>query len=158
MADTPTTSIIEGVAMKALKRAWLTSAIIFALVFLTACSREFFIKPSGQFGQQVTFQFHKSIGANEPVTLNIVELVVQEKKAESDWQTVWELKGKQSLNAITYAKKYEGLEEIVSAKPLSREARYRVLASELGWSTPKGYSAVYFVFDQNGSVIATDPR
>jgi hypothetical protein len=151
-------SINEKAEMKALRRAWLVSTIFLTLVSLTACSRGFIIKPSGQFDQQLTFEFYKSIGANEPVTLNIVEFVIQEKKTESNWQTVWQLKGKQSLNAITYAKKYERLEEIVSPKPISREAEYRVLASELGSSTPIGYSTLYFAFDQSGTVTAVDPK
>lgn len=138
-------------------RGWLACILIALSVLLTACSREFVVKPSGSINGPIVFSFYKSMEATEPAAFNIVEFVVQEKKSDSVWVAVWELKGKQSLNAITYGKSYDRLKEVVSAKSLSQGAKYRVLVSELGRTSPIGYSGVYFAFDQGGAVIVTNP-
>lgn len=131
---------------------------VIALLCLTASSRAFITKPDGCLSDGVVFHFYESADAKQASKLNIIEFVVQEQKSEKEWTTMWELKGKYSLDALRYGEKYGGLTESASARPLSRTAKYRALVSEQAWLNPIGYSAVYFVFDENGSVVVSGPK
>jgi len=123
-----------------------------AILFLTSCSRTFVIKPIGQFGKQITFQFYKTASDVDPSKFSIVEFVVQEQVDTDKWVTVWELTGDQSLDRIEYGMKYKGLDEVVSAKPFSKDKQYRVLVLEITWPNPKGYAGVSFSFQNDGTI------
>jgi hypothetical protein len=128
-----------------------------ALACLTGSSRAFITKVDGSLTDAVVFHFYLSVNDAEPSKIRVVEFVVQEKKSQKEWVTVWELRGAQTLGAITYGSKYNGLSETVPVKPLLRTEKYRVLVSERAWLSPTGYSAVYFMFDQDGRAFATKP-
>ncbi len=123
-----------------------------AILFLTSCSRTFVVKPIGQFGKQITFQFYKTASDVDPSEFSIVEFVVQEQVDADKWITIWELAGDQSLDRVEYGKEYEGLDEVVAATPFSKDRQYRVLASEITWPNPKGYAGVSFSFQSDGTI------
>lgn len=136
------------------KNRYLFTVVVLALALCTtSCSRSFFIKPQGEFGQPIVFQFYKSENDVQSSKFKIIEFVVQEQVDGSKWVTVWELSGEQSLHAIEYGNQYEYLDEVIVSKPLLRKANYRALASEITWPNPKGYSAVAFSFDENGKLV-----
>lgn len=131
-----------------------------ALLCLTGSSRAFITQVEGSLANTVSFHFYRLPGDGQRVRLRIVEFVVQEGTGQGEWTTVWELKGKRSLDTITYGLQYEGLSEVVRAKPLSRGTQYRALVSERSWLRPTGYSTVYFEFesDERGVVSTNEPR
>src|SRR5262249_21437776 len=94
------------------------------------------------------------------VPYTITELVVQEQQGtRGEWSIVWEIHGSQRSSSIEYGSHYPGLEEVIPAKPLSREGVYRVLARELSWPNPEGGSSVTFSFRDDGTLVesATPP-
>lgn len=139
------------------KRFFAVALAIVAALCLTGSSRAFVTKVDGSLAGEVSFRFYLSANDAQPAKLRIVEFVVQEQKSEKQWTTAWEVKGKQSLDGITYGAKYESLSEMAPAKPLARGTKYRALVSERAWLKPTGFSAVYFAFDENGKVSTTGP-
>ena len=133
----------------------LVIALLLALP-QAGCSRTFVIEVNGDGRGQVTFSFQGSEEDVGRVFLNIVEFVVQEQTPDGRWVATWELQGSQRLNSIDYGAKYDGLKEVSPAKPLSRGGRYRALASELSWPSPKGHSAVAFSIQTDGSLGLSD--
>jgi hypothetical protein len=123
-------------------------AVLLIGLTLLSCSRTFTIKPEGNVHESIEFTFYRN---DEPVELRVVEFVVQREAPDGSWSVVWELQGEEDLNSIEYGKEYEGLSIVVPPEPLQPKSRYRALASELAWPTPKGHSAVAFSFDESGN-------
>lgn len=103
------------------KRFFAVALAIVAALCLTGSSRAFVTKVDGSLAGEVSFRFYLSANDAQPAKLRIVEFVVQEQKSEKQWTTAWEVKGKQSLDGITYGAKYESLSEMAPAKPLHEE-------------------------------------
>lgn len=110
------------------------------------------MEPSGQYGQVIVFRFYE-VADRAPSKHNIVYLTVLEKQDNDEWQVVWALTGKQSLEEVEYGGQYEGLREIAPAKPLSLTHQYRVDASDLPRLEPIGYAAAEFGFDRSGALL-----
>jgi hypothetical protein len=150
--------IEESAPVKAQRnRVSIVAFGLVALLCLTGSSRAFIVKPEGSLSAAISFRFYLSPN-DKPLRLNIVEFVVQERQGEMEWNTAWELKGKQSLEAIIYGARYESLTEVTSAKPLSRGMKYRALVTEQSWMSPRGYSATYFVLDERGAIAVSEPK
>jgi hypothetical protein len=135
----------------------LIVAFVLAAISLTSCSRSFVIRPSGQFGDAITFYFFEH-GRDKPSRLGIQRLVVQERKSEREWIIVWEVTGDAALESLTYGVQPFGMKEVVAAEPLSSKAEYQVLASEVTWPNPIGYAQVRFTFDEAGLISILKER
>lgn len=136
-------SLIRPLAMVALVAA--------CPICLSSCSRMFIVEPVGHYGQTITFAFYEPAD-KKPSKHNILDLTVQEKKEDDEWRVVWAIVGKQSLEEVEYGKQYEGLNELVPAKPLSLTGQYRVSVSERSlWGM--GYASAEFDFDRSGALL-----
>jgi hypothetical protein len=127
------------------------------LLFLVACSRVFYVKPAGRLGEAITFPFYEEVADGKPTDHTITQFAVQERTG-TNWTLVWGLTGNRSLSAITYGAKYEGFTEAMPAKPLSRGSKYRVVTSDLPRFKPAGAAVAYFVFDESGALVVSDPK
>ncbi|UVT16492.1 MAG: hypothetical protein H8K04_02695 [Nitrospira sp.] len=116
------------------------------------------IKPVGKIGEPLVFYFYEAANSSTSMRLNIVDFVVQEQKSDDKWDTIWQLNGEQSVEAITYGGRYKGLAETTSPKPLSLQGNYRVIAKDRPRFDPPGYSAVFFRFNEEGFLIVTSPH
>jgi hypothetical protein len=124
---------------------------------LAGCSGSFLTKVGGSLRDGVSFHFYLPEDKLRPAKLNVVNFVVQERKGDDEWAVVWRLEGKQSLEAVTYAARYEGLREVSAAIPLSQGARYRVLVSEEpSFGAPRS-SEGHFYIDESGAAVQTGP-
>lgn len=122
------------------------------IVYATACSRLFIVKPIGTYGNAIAFRFYDITG-EQPSRHNIVDLYVQEYIGDGKWSSVWMLKGKQSLEEIVYGQRYEGLTEVIPPKVLSLNGAYRVVVSDLPMFEPAGVASAGFAFDTSGNLI-----
>jgi hypothetical protein len=129
--------------------AGVTALVLIGLTLLS-CSRTCTIKPEGNVYESIRFSFYRN---HKPVELKIVEFVVQREDPAGRWSVVWELQGEEDLSAIKYAEQYHGLAIVVPPETLQPKTRYRALASELAWPSPKGHSAVAFSLDEDGNVV-----
>lgn len=123
---------------------------------LIACSKIFVIKPSGSISGHVRFDFFESETAGKSSSFMIVEFVVQKQTDTGRWVTSWELVGKQALSSIEYGSEYDGLVEVVPPAPLEKNTNYRVLASELSATGPKGYAGSEFHFIDSGEMVVKE--
>lgn len=140
------------------RRFGIVAVTVAALVCLVACSRPFYVKPTGRLGQAITFSFYEKAADEKPSELNITQFAVQERTGDASWTLVWGLTGKQTLSAITYGAKYDGLAEATPAKPLSQGKKYRVVVADLPRFDPAGAAVAYFVFDEHGVLAASEPK
>lgn len=135
-------------------RFYLVAICLLILFSLTACSYFFLIKATGNFDQQIVFQFFKSTDDTEPSRFSILDFAVQEQSSGGQWITIWSINGEQSLSAIEYGKKYEGFNESTPAKVLSKEIQYRAFASGTTWpDSGIGRAGINFHFDESGNLI-----
>lgn len=119
---------------------------------LSSCSRAFIVKAEGKYGDTIYFRFYKLEGTAR-ATHNVVELIVQEKIGDNQWDPVWSLSGERSIDEIGYGKKYDGLNEITPALPLSLKGEYRVQVKDGPRFDPPGYGYVQFTFDDAGEIV-----
>lgn len=144
--------------MRVLKKQFSAATLAMVAIFcLTGSSRAFVTRVDGSLAGDVSFRFYLPGNDVQPTKLRIVEFIVQEQRSENRWTTAWWIEGEQSVNRIIYGAKYDGLPETAPAKPLVRGTKYRALVSERARLKPTGYSAVYFIFNEDGNVLTTGP-
>lgn len=80
--------------------------------------------------------------------------VIEERRGDTEWITVWKLTGKQKLDAIPYGANHKDLIEVEPPKPLSQAATYRATAIDRSENPPAGVTT-FFAFDENGNVITS---
>lgn len=139
--------------MSRARSVFSASVSTLALMSLISCTSYFVTRPEGRLGHQVTFTFYQSKTATTPSKRSIVNFLVQEELAETEWTTVWELKGAESLSVISYGTRYQGLKEQVSPRALSQRALYRAVAIDRAPLGEGSYSSVYFFFNQDGEIV-----
>lgn len=143
--------------MRSLTKKTISFLTIFLAIGLgiTSCVYTAYVRVTGNITQTVTFTFFKSSEDDKPSKFNIVDVTVQEQSTDSQWITVWDLNGTgASLSEIKYGMKYEGLNEVVPAKPFKLEAQYRILISGTTWPAPGlGKAGAVFFFGEDGRVI-----
>jgi hypothetical protein len=140
------------------KRYWKLVAAVLLTLCLQACSRSFWVKPSGRLGEGVIFHFYDSATATKPAVLSITHFAVQKNGLEGEWELVWGLTGKESLSSIVYGRKYTHLKETMTAVPLVRGAKYRVIAGDTPQLNAAGSAMAFFVVDESGSVVPSEPE
>lgn len=123
---------------------------------LTSCQYTAYVKVTGNISQVVTFAFFKSSEDETPSKFKIVDITVQERSTDgAHWATIWDLHGEgASLSEINYGAKYDGLSEIVPAKPLNPQREYQVMISGTTRLAPGlGKAGGSFFFGEDGQVI-----
>lgn len=142
--------------MKNLGKSNLSFLTIFLAIALatTSCVYAVYIKVVGNLEQTVTFRLFQSTDDEKPSKFKIIDVTVQERSTDSQWVTIWDLHGEASLSEIHYGKKYDGLNEIVPAKPFRLEGEYRIRISGTTWLAPGlGVAGASFFFGEDGHVI-----
>ena len=110
--------------------------VMLVLILGTAsCSRTFVIKPIGRV-DRLTFHFYETANDTEPVTLEIVQFLVEEQQVGDKWTTVWEVNGRQFIDAITYGEHYSSLTAKTDATRLKPGTVYRALRKTSLGMTP----------------------
>ncbi len=123
---------------------------------LASCSFIFGIKPDGRIND-VSFRFYETPEFEKQIKINLLNLVVQEQFADSEWTTIWELKGSAVVDVIEYGSPVDGLVQMMEAKPMSELKVYRVLVHGQHKHGPQGSFRVYFTFESSGKLIRGKP-
>lgn len=119
---------------------------------LSSCSRAFIVKPEGKYGDTISFRFYQ-LGGGAHTKHNVIELIVQKKVGDNQWDTVWALSGERSIDEVEYGKTYDGLNETTQALPLSLKGEYRVHVKDMPRFDPPGYGYAQFTFDETGEIV-----
>ncbi|UVT16493.1 MAG: hypothetical protein H8K04_02700 [Nitrospira sp.] len=126
---------------------------------VTSCIYPAFTKATGSLNQMITFRFFQSPDDEKPSKFDILDVTLQERSIDAQWVTIWDLNGKACLSEVVYGSKYQGLNEIIPAKPLKQHGKYRLLISGTTWPKPGlGEAGIDFFFDEEGKLIQSGTR
>ncbi len=149
----PSLIVMSGLS----KRNLFFYSIFFAIALgITSCIYTAYVKVTGSTSQVVTFTLFKSSADEEPSKFKVLDVTVQERSIDgSQWTTIWDLHGEgASLSGINYGMKYDGLNEIVPAKPLNPGRGYQVIISGTTRLSPGlGKAGASFFIDNDGHVF-----
>ena len=123
-------------------------------VGMTSCSRSFHMRINGVCGERIAISFFLSDTATVPDRLRITQFSVEKRNGSGGWVVLWDVKGGQELSEIVYGQHYDRLEEVVTAKEMTRAGSYRATAFELTWPFPEGQSQLMFSCDETGRIAS----